>query len=93
MELAVTIGSDLIGFTGESSASTVNARLSVNSRLFASITGDPQNPTVRGDGGRELSPAEVKVLGGLVGVVYGVIEMFEHLLEPVAVLLGISISL
>ncbi len=93
VELAVTIGSDLISFTGESSASTVNARLSVNSRLFASITGDPQNPTVRGDGGRELSPAEVKVLGGLVGVVYGVIEMFEHLLEPVAVLLGISISL
>ena len=82
-----------IHFTGESNADAVNAGLSVNGRLFAAITGDPHHPTVRGDGGRELSPAEIQALGGLVGVVYGVIEMFEHLLEPVAGLLGISVSL
>ncbi len=93
VEVAVAIGSDVIHLTGESSAAAVNARLSVNGRLFATITGDPHHPTVRGDGGRELSPAEIQVLGGLVGVVYGAIEMFEHLLEPVAMLLGISISL
>ncbi len=93
VEVAVAIGSDLIHLAGESSSAAVNAGLRVNGRLFATITGDPQHPTVRGDGGRELSPAEIQVLGGLVGVVYGAIEMFEHLLEPVAVLLGISISL
>lgn len=93
VEVAVTIGSDAIQLSGESTAASVNAGLSVNGRLFATITGNPRHPTIRGDGGRELSAAELQVLGGLVGVVYGAIEMLEHLLEPVAVLLGISIWL
>lgn len=93
VEIMVAIGADVVRLSGESNPSAVNAALSVNGHLFASITGDPQHPTVRGEGGRELSPEEVTALGGLVGVVYGVIEMFEHLLEPVAGLLGISVSL
>jgi hypothetical protein len=93
VEVAVTIGSNVIRLAGESSATAVQAGLTVNGRLFATITGDPLHPTVRGDGGRELTAAEIEALGGLVGVVYGAIEIFEHLLEPVAVLLGISISL
>lgn len=93
VEVDVAIGADVIHLGGESSRAAVNARLSVNGRLFATITGDPLHPTVRGDGGRELSAVEVQVLAGLVGMVYGTIELFEHLLEPVAVLLGISISL
>jgi hypothetical protein len=93
VDVVVRIGDDVIHFAGESNATAVNAALSVNGRLFAAISGDPRHPVVRGDGGRELGPAEIEVLGGLVGMVYGVIEMFEHLLEPVAALLGISVSL
>ncbi len=93
VEVAVAIGSDEIHLAGESSAAAVNAGISVNGRPFATITGDPHHPTVRGDGGQELTPAEIQVLGGLVGVVYGAIEMLERLLEPVAALLGISVSL
>jgi hypothetical protein len=93
VDVVVEIGPDAVHLTGESNAAAVNAVLSVNGRLFATITGDPHHPVVRGEGGRELTPAEIEVLGGLVGMVYGVIEMFEHLLEPVAVLLGISVSL
>lgn len=55
--------------------------------------GSSASPTIRGDGGRELSAAEMQVLGELVGVVYGAIEMLEHLLEPVAVRLGVSLWL
>jgi hypothetical protein len=93
VDVVVSIGADAIHLAGESTAATVHAALSVNGHLFATITGDPRHPTVRADGGRELTPAETEVLGGLVGMVYGVIEMFEHLLEPVAALLGISVSL
>lgn len=93
VDVQVAIGSDVLHLTGQSVNSTVDVRLSVNGRLFATISGDAQHPVVRGDGGRELTPAEIQTLGGLVGVIYGAIDMFEHLLEPIAVLLGISILL
>lgn len=93
VDIEVAIGSDEIRLTGESSATVVNATLTVNGDLFAVITGNPHHPTVRGEGGRELTAAETLVLAGLVGVIYGTVELFEHLLEPVAVLLGISIAL
>ncbi len=93
VDVSITIGADGLRLLGQSNAAEVNASLSVNGRLFANITGDPHHPTVRGEGGRELTPAEIVALGGLVGMVYGVIETFQHLLEPVAALLGISILL
>ncbi len=93
IDVSVTIGADTIHLTGESSGDVVSAALFVNGRLFATITGNPHHPTVRGEGGRELSPEETQALGGMVGVVYGVLELFEHLLEPVAALLGVGLAL
>jgi hypothetical protein len=61
VEVAVAIGADVIHFAGAASTAGVNAGLSVNGSLFATITGDPRHPTVRGAGGRELSPAEIQV--------------------------------
>lgn len=93
IDVSVAIGADTIRFTRESSGDAVNAALFVSGRLFATITGDPHHPTVRGEGGREPTPEETQALGGMVGVVYGVLELFEHLLEPVAALLGVGLAL
>ncbi len=93
IDVSVAIGADAIHLTAESNGDAVNAALLVNGRLFATITGDPHHPTIRGEGGRELSPEETRALGDMVGVVYGVLELFEHLLEPVAALLGLGVAL
>lgn len=95
VQVGVTIaaGDAVIHFSGSSSATVVDAAISVNGHLLATITGNPRQPTVRGSGGRVLSPEEMQTLGGLVGMVYGVFEMFEHLLEPAAAILGVALWL
>lgn len=93
VDMAVDIRGDVIQVTGTSNEAAVDVRVSVNSQLFATITGNPHSPKVRGSGGRALSAPEMLALGRLIGVVYGVIEMFEHLLEPVAVILGVALWL
>jgi hypothetical protein len=93
IDVSVAIGADLIHFSGASNGDVVSVAISANGRLLATITGDPHHPIVRGSDGRELSPAETLALGGLVSVVYRAIEMVEHLLEPVALLLGLGGSL
>ena len=69
---------------------TVNATILVNNEIFATITGDHDNPVIRGAGGRELTAEEVQALQGILRLVGGVFELFGTLVAPVAAILALS---
>ena len=64
--------------------STVNATVYVNNRIFATVTGDPSNPTVLGAGGNELTTEEAAALANLLQVAEGAFEFFSSVMAPVS---------
>jgi hypothetical protein len=63
--------------------STVNATVYVNNQIFATVTGDPSDPTVLGAGGNELTSEEVAALANLLAVAEASFEFFSSLMSPV----------
>ncbi|HUF31044.1 MAG TPA: hypothetical protein VMM77_10390 [Gemmatimonadaceae bacterium] len=63
--------------------STLNATVYVNNRIFATVTGDPADPTVLGAGGNELTAEEIAALSNLLRVAEASFEFFSFLMAPV----------
>ena len=61
--------------------------------MFATVSGDPDNPTFLGASGEELTLSEVAVLLRVVAVVADVFQMFEDLVEPVGHLVVLGVIL
>jgi len=62
----------------------VSATVRVNGQLFATISGSPGQPGVRGAGGLELTPQEAEALRQMLGLVGRQFELLGELLRPVA---------
>ncbi|MGE3614301.1 MAG: hypothetical protein AB7L66_00400 [Gemmatimonadales bacterium] len=92
-DLKVTSGADVLVLEADVAAGVVDASVTYNGSLFATITGPVGSPTVAGENGRELTNAEMAVLGHVVAFAGGVLEVFGGLLEPVGVLLLIGLGL
>ena len=93
VELRVTAGSDVLVINATSSPSEVDARITVNGKLFATAKGNPTNPVIRGEGGRELTADELQALGAIVKFAQGVFEVLVGLLAPAGALLLIGLGL
>jgi hypothetical protein len=90
INLVVRSGLASIAFAVTGDEHTVNATILVNDRIFATVTGNPHDPVIRGAGGRELTAEEVEALHGIMRLVGGVFELFGNLLKPVGVILVLS---
>jgi hypothetical protein len=88
VDLVVRVHDARIAFAVESDARSVNASISVNDQLFATVTGDPHQPVVRGAGGRELRPDEAQALGQMMGLADTAFRMLGDLLKPAEAILG-----
>jgi hypothetical protein len=88
VDLVVRVHDARISFTVDSDARSVNAVISVNDQVFATVTGDPHQPVVRGAGGRELRPDEAQALGHMMGLADTAFRMLGELLKPVETILG-----
>lgn len=68
-----------------------SAEFRVNGALFATASGDPENPTIVGAGGEPLTAEEQRVLGHILEAMEDLFEFFGELLIPAAaiILLGI----
>ncbi|HKG90412.1 MAG TPA: hypothetical protein VKA84_00895 [Gemmatimonadaceae bacterium] len=88
VDLTVHTGDATIVYAVTSDSRTVDARVLVNGRVFATITGDPQHPEVRGAGGRALTAEEGEALRQLLGLADGVFKLLAQLTSPVAALVG-----
>jgi len=90
VHLCVATGSAVIGFDALSDGENVDATISVNGHLFATVRGDGRNPEISGDGGRPLSTDELQALGQIVQLAGGALATFGQLLAPVEGIVGLS---
>jgi hypothetical protein len=90
VNLAVRSGLTRIDFAVTGDEHTVNATILVNDRIFATVTGSPHDPVIRGAGGRQLTAEEVEALQGILRLVGGLFELFGNLLKPVGAILALS---
>ena len=93
IDLTVSSGTDVVVVSSKGSNSFIDAKVTVNGKVFATVTGTPASPIIRGDGGRELTPDELAMLGELVKFSEGVFELLGGLLAPAGVLLLIGLGL
>ena len=82
VDLVVRVRDARIRFAVIGDEQTVNASVLVNDRLFATVTGDPRQPVVRGAGGRELRPDEAQALGQMLGLADTAFRVLGELLKP-----------
>jgi len=94
-EVDLTIRSKLdeIVVTAETAQGRLDASFTLNGQLFATATGDPENPVVRGDGGRELTDEESQALGAIVEMAHGIFKFVSDLLQPAGVLLLVALGI
>lgn len=92
-DLAVTAGSDVVEISAKGNANDVNATVKVNGKLFASIKGNPANPVIKGEGGRDLTTEELAALHSVYEFAEGAFKLIGDLLAPAAALLLIGLSL
>ncbi|MGH2652480.1 MAG: hypothetical protein ACRDHK_14855, partial [Actinomycetota bacterium] len=93
VDLTVQGGEDVINMKARVQENRLDATFTVNGRLLATATGDPEHPVIRGEGGRDLTREELAALAQIVGLTEGLFELFGELLEPVGALLGLGVAL
>lgn len=93
IELTVTSGSDVIVVSSKGTDSAIDAKVAVNGKLFATVTGTSASPIIKGDGGRELTADELAALGQVVKFGEGVFTLIGGLLAPAGGLLLIGLGL
>jgi hypothetical protein len=86
--LTIVSGGTNVRFVVDEDASTLSATVFVNNKIFATVTGDPENPSVLGAGGEELTDEEIAALAELLVVADAAFEFFGTLLEPINNLTG-----
>jgi hypothetical protein len=75
---AQSIRLDVTGSEGE-----IDGSVYLNGELFATVTGDAENPTILSAEGEPLTPGQMFVLAHVVDVVEDVFDFLEDLVDPV----------
>jgi hypothetical protein len=92
-DLTATAGADQVTVHADLSPTSIDASITVNGQLFATATGDPKSPTIRGALGRELTADELAALGAIASFADGVLKLVGGLLEPIGYLLLLGLGL
>ena len=90
IDLLITSGGTRIRYeiVEDDFSETINATVYVNNRIFATITGDLNDPTVAGAGGAELTTEETAALIGMGQLAVACFDFFVRLWEPAGNVLG-----
>ena len=83
VDLVVRVRDARVRFAVAGDGSAVDGSIFVNDQLFATVTGDPRQPAVRGAGGRALRNDEAQALGQMLGLADTAFRVLGALLEPV----------
>ena len=73
---------DTVDVSARFGVTGMDARFRVNGVHFATAVGNPLQPTIRGADGRELSPAEIAVLGGIARLIELQFQLLGAVLAP-----------
>ncbi|MBM4185907.1 MAG: hypothetical protein FJ206_01220 [Gemmatimonadetes bacterium] len=93
IDLRVKAGDDVLVIKVTGSAGAINATITANGKLFATVTGTAEKPVIKGEGGRDLTAEELEALGAVVKFAEGVFELIGGLLAPAGVLLLIGLGI
>ncbi len=87
IDMTLTSATDRIVVASTVAAGALDASFTVNGQLFATATGDPLAPVIRGKDGQELSADEMRALAAVVDLAGHIFTMISNLLQPVGALL------
>lgn len=93
VDLTVNAGSDVLVINAKGTPSEVDAKVTVNGKLFATIKGSPQSPVIKGEGGRDLTADELAALQAVFGFAEGVFKLIGDLLAPAGALLLLGLGI
>lgn len=80
--VTVTYGGESLSIDVSGNDQAIDATFRINGSVFATATGDPENPLILGAEGMELTAGEIEVLGHIIETADDVFEFFEDLVEP-----------
>ncbi len=80
--VSVRYGGESLDVDVTGNDTSLEASFHINGSLFATATGDPENPVVLGADGMELSEGEMAVLGEIIQTTDEVFTFFGELVEP-----------
>ena len=93
IDLLVRHGSDSFQVDISGSSDSIDGTFYLNGELFATVTGDPDEPTFTGATGSPLTWAEMLVLRQIIDSTEDVFDFWEDLLDPVDELVILAIIL
>jgi hypothetical protein len=93
VELTIESGSDKLELSASTAMGQIDASVTVNGAMFATVQGPVANPTIAGEGGRALTQEEWSALAKVVEFTNGVFALLGGLLAPAGVLLAIALGL
>jgi len=91
IDLTIKSGADAIVVDAQTVEGQLDATFTVNGKLLATATGNPQSPTIQGEGGRELTEEELHALVAIVAMAGNLFTFVAGLLQPAGVLLLIAL--
>jgi len=93
IDVSVRHGSESLRVDVNGTDSEIAGTFYLNGQVFATVSGDPDEPTFLGASGDPLTGPEVLVLLRMVGVLDDVFDLFEELVEPVGHLVILAVLL
>lgn len=93
VELTLDSGTDKLEVSAATEQGQIDATVKVNGAVFATVQGPASNPTIAGEGGRDLTQDEWSALAKVVEFTDGVFALLGRLLAPAGVLLAIALGL
>ncbi len=91
--LLVEHGDDSFQVQATGTDDSISGTVHVNGALFATITGDPDDPTIAGSPGEPLTFIEMLVLRQIIDSAEDVFDFWEDLLDPVDELVLLALIL
>jgi hypothetical protein len=93
VDLLVEHGPESLRIQATGTEEGIDGTFYLHGELFATVSGDPDNPTFEGATGQPLTWAEALVLHHMVDTAEDVFDLFEDLLDPVDELVILALIL
>ncbi|MFC1660941.1 hypothetical protein ACFL3S_05735 [Gemmatimonadota bacterium] len=93
IDLSVRHGDESLRIAATGSESTIDGTFYLNDEVFATVYGNPGDPTFEGASGEPLTWAEALVLHHMVDIAEDIFDLFEDLLDPIDELVILAVIL
>jgi hypothetical protein len=93
VSLLVRHGQDSFSIQATGDEENIQGTFRLNGKLFATVEGNPNSPTIKGRDGGDLTWAEALVLRQILDSTEDVFDLFEDLMDPVDELVIIALIL